>query len=84
MGSGLWYRARRRFTAAGLCMLGGWIVAGATGVAVFGLIFVTQREAWALILFGVRALAAGLFPLAHLRWLKAALDVLRQEGSLRS
>jgi hypothetical protein len=42
------------------------------------------RTDTALILFGVRALAAALFALAHLRWVKAALDVLRQEGSLRS
>jgi hypothetical protein len=42
------------------------------------------RTDLALILFGVRALAAALFPLQHLRLLRAALEVLRQEGSLRS
>ncbi len=30
--SGLWYWARRRFTPAGLCVAGGWLVAGAVGV----------------------------------------------------
>jgi len=30
-GSALWYRARRRFTLAGLCLTGGFIVAGAVG-----------------------------------------------------
>jgi uncharacterized protein (DUF58 family) len=29
--SGLWHWAMRRFTPAGLCVLGGWIVAGAVG-----------------------------------------------------
>ena len=37
----------------------------------------------ALILFGVRATAAALFPLAHLRWLKAAMAVLEEEGALK-
>jgi hypothetical protein len=37
----------------------------------------------ALILFGVRATAAALFALAHLRWLKASMTVLEQEGALK-
>jgi hypothetical protein len=37
----------------------------------------------AIILFGVRALAAALFALAHLRWLKASMAVLEQEGALK-
>ena len=36
-----------------------------------------------LILFGVRALAAALFALAYLRWLKASMAVLEQEGALK-
>jgi hypothetical protein len=36
-----------------------------------------------LILFGVRATAAALLALAHLRWLKAALDALDAEGVLK-
>jgi hypothetical protein len=30
--SGLWFWSRRRFTLAGFCVVGGFIVAGATGV----------------------------------------------------
>ncbi len=37
----------------------------------------------AMILFGVRATAAALIALAHLRWLKAALDALDAEGALK-
>ena len=37
----------------------------------------------AIILFGVRSLAAALFAIAHLRWLKAALDQLEAEGRLK-
>lgn len=37
----------------------------------------------AIILFGVRATAAALLALAHLRWLKAALDALDAEGALK-
>ena len=37
----------------------------------------------ALILFGIRSLAAALFAIAHLRWLKAALDALEAEGRLK-
>jgi chromate transport protein ChrA len=37
----------------------------------------------ALILFGVRATAAALMALAHLRWLKAALAALDAEGALK-
>jgi hypothetical protein len=37
----------------------------------------------AMILFGVRSLAAALFAIAHLRWLKAALEQLETEGRLR-
>lgn len=33
-GSWLWYRARRRFTLAGLCVTGGFLVAGAVGADV--------------------------------------------------
>ena len=36
----------------------------------------------AVILFGVRALAASLLALAHLRWLRASMAVLEQEGAL--
>ena len=38
----------------------------------------------ACILFGVRATLAAMFPLAHLRWLKAALTQLEAEGALKS
>ena len=38
----------------------------------------------ALILFGIRSLAAALFAIAHLRWLKAALEALEAEGSLKA
>ena len=31
-GGGLWHWASRRFTPAGLCVAGGWVVAGAVGV----------------------------------------------------
>jgi hypothetical protein len=37
----------------------------------------------ALILFGVRATAAALFAVAHLRWLSAALRALDEEAALR-
>ncbi|HEX5377805.1 MAG TPA: hypothetical protein VFW47_04495, partial [Phenylobacterium sp.] len=37
----------------------------------------------AVIAFGVRATAAALFALAHLRWLKAALAALDAEGALK-
>lgn len=37
----------------------------------------------ALIQFGVRATAAAVFALYHLRWLKAAMAVLEQEGALK-
>jgi hypothetical protein len=37
----------------------------------------------ALILFGVRATLAGLFPLAYLRWLKPAMAQLEAEGALK-
>lgn len=37
----------------------------------------------AVILFGVRAIAAALFALAHLRWLKASMDILAKEGALK-
>jgi hypothetical protein len=37
----------------------------------------------AVILFGVRSLAASLFAIAHLRWLKAAMDALAAEGRLK-
>jgi hypothetical protein len=37
----------------------------------------------ALILFGVRATAAALVALAHLRWLKAAMAALEAEGALK-
>ena len=33
-GSSLWYRARRRFTLAGLCAAGGFLVAGSVGIDV--------------------------------------------------
>ena len=38
----------------------------------------------AVVLFGVRATAAALITVAHLRWLKAALDLLESEGALKS
>jgi hypothetical protein len=38
---------------------------------------------YALSLFGVRATIAALFPLAYLRWLKAAMEVLEHEGALK-
>ena len=37
----------------------------------------------AMILFGGRSLAAALFAIAHLRWLKAAMDQLELEGRLK-
>ena|SRR5947209_701506 len=38
----------------------------------------------ALLLFGARATFAALFPLVHLRWLKAAMTRLDAEGALKS
>jgi uncharacterized membrane protein HdeD (DUF308 family) len=38
----------------------------------------------ALILFGVRATAAGLLPLAHLRWLRTSMKALASEGALKA
>ena len=37
-----------------------------------------------VILFGVRATAAALIAVGHLRWLKAALELLESEGALKS
>ncbi|MBR7617982.1 hypothetical protein JKL49_01160 [Phenylobacterium sp. 20VBR1] len=37
----------------------------------------------AVILFGVRATAAALITIGHLRWLKAAMDLLQSEGALK-
>ena len=36
-----------------------------------------------IILFGVRATAAALVAFAHLRWLKAAIEALENEGALK-
>ena len=38
----------------------------------------------AILLFGVRATAAALIAVAHLRWLSAALKLLASEGALKA
>ena len=73
------YRAKR---AVALCAL------PAVAFAIGLLLFVRDRTVGmtgdlVLILFGVRATFAALFPLAHLRWLKAAMTQLEAEGALK-
>jgi hypothetical protein len=73
------YRARRAVAL--------WALP-ATAFAVGLLLFVRDRAVgmsgdFVLILFGVRATFAALFPLAYLRWLKAAMAQLQAEGALK-
>jgi uncharacterized protein (DUF58 family) len=56
---GLWYWSRRRFTLAGLCVAGGFIVAGAVGVDVENT--VTYQSFSLLLAFLLLALAGSLF-----------------------
>jgi type IV secretory pathway TrbD component len=44
---------------------------------------VAQGGPNAVIIFGLRATVAALFAVLHLRWLRAALNVLEGEGALR-
>jgi hypothetical protein len=77
-GTPLW-RARRRWALTVLP-----VVAFFVSIA---LVFSNRNLAvgpdYQLILFGVRATIAALFALAHLRWLKAAMEVLEAEGALK-
>ena len=57
--SGLWYWARRRFTLAGLCVAGGFIVAGAVGADIENT--VTYQSFALLLAFLLLALAGSLF-----------------------
>jgi uncharacterized protein (DUF58 family) len=57
--SGLWYRSRRRFTLAGFCVVGGFIVAGATGVDIENT--VTYQSFTLLLGFLLLALSGGFF-----------------------
>ncbi len=63
------------------------ILPGAAFVVGIALVAMNRNAAaggeQAVILFGVRATAAALLALYHLRWLKAALDVLASEGALK-
>jgi hypothetical protein len=73
------YRAKR---AVALCAL------PALAFVVSLLLVVRNRNVGltgdaALILFGVRATLAGLFPLAYLRWMKPAMATLEAEGALK-
>jgi uncharacterized protein (DUF58 family) len=57
--SGLWYWARRRFTLAGMCLLGGIVIAGATG---FDIENTVNYQAFALLMgFLVLAFAGAFF-----------------------
>jgi hypothetical protein len=57
--SGLWYWARRRFTLAGLCVAGGFIIAGAVGVDIENT--VTYQSFALLLAFLLLALASSFF-----------------------
>ncbi|HEY3694639.1 hypothetical protein [Phenylobacterium sp.] len=63
------------------------LIPGAAFVVGILLVASNRRTAgWgdeALVLFGVRATAAALFAVAHLRWLSAALAALDREGALK-
>ena len=56
---GLWYWARRRFTPAGLCVAGGFIVAGAVGVDIENT--VTYQSFALLLAFLIFAFACSFF-----------------------
>ena len=57
--SGIWYWALRRFTPAGLCVAGGWLVAGAIGIDIENT--VTYQSFALLFAFLVYSLAASVF-----------------------
>ena len=57
--SGLWYWSRRRFTLAGLCVAGGFIVAGAVGTDIENT--VTYQSFALLLAFLLLALTSSLF-----------------------
>jgi uncharacterized protein (DUF58 family) len=57
--SGLWYWSRRRFTLAGLCVAGSFIIAGAVGVDIENT--VTYQSFTLLLSFLLLALASSLF-----------------------
>jgi uncharacterized protein (DUF58 family) len=57
--SGLWYWSRRRFTLAGLCVAGGFIVAGAVGTDIENT--VTYQSFALLLAFLLLALVSSLF-----------------------
>jgi uncharacterized protein (DUF58 family) len=57
--SGLWYWSRRRFTLAGLCMAGSFIIAGAVGVDIENT--VTYQSFTLLLAFLLLALASSFF-----------------------
>jgi hypothetical protein len=64
-----------------------WALPG--GAFLLSLWFALSARTWgvdgdeAFILFGVRAVAASLLALLHLRWLGASLDTLEREGQLK-
>jgi len=64
-----------------------WALPGAAFL--LSLWFALQARSWrgdadlAFILFGVRAVAAALLALLHLRWLGAAMATLEREGQLK-
>jgi uncharacterized protein (DUF58 family) len=57
--SGLWYWLRRRFTLAGLCIAGGFVVAGSVGVDIENT--VTYQSFSLLAAFLLQTLATGIF-----------------------
>ena len=57
--SGLWYWSRRRFTQAGFCVVGGFIVAGETGVEIENT--VAYQSFTFLLGFLLLALSGGFF-----------------------
>lgn len=58
-GSALWYWSRRRFTLAGLCVTGGFIVAGAVGTDIENT--VTYQAFTLLLAFLLLSLASSVF-----------------------
>ena len=63
--SSVWYWAQRRFTTAGLCVFGGFLVAGATGLDVEST--VTYQSFAALLGLLLIAFAGVCFPQASSR-----------------
>lgn len=69
--------------ALALCAIPG--VAFGVGLALLGFAASTRGQAdFAMIAFGLRATLAASFALAHLTWLRRALDVLDARGVLKA